>query len=134
MSMIRWAALVIFAVIVVVGAQSAFGTVVSFDMTVIFEGPGVPWNPAPWVNATFDDGGSAGTVTLTLTTGGLAVGTEKVAVWYFNLDPALDPTQLVFSAPIKSGNGASPWFDDPIISKGVDSYQADGDYRIAYSE
>jgi hypothetical protein len=81
----------------------------------------VPTNPPPWLNATFDDGGSAGTVDLTITALGL-VGDEKVKGVYFNLDPALDPTQLVFSAPIKTGQ-----FEDPGINLGIDGYKADGD-------
>ena len=102
----------------------ASATLVSFDMTVIFEGPGVPTNqpPPPWLNATFDDGGSAGTVDLTITALGLAGNQEKVAGVYFNLDTALDPTLLVFSAPIKTGN-----FNDPVISKGLNGFKADGD-------
>jgi len=94
---------------------------VSFDMTVIFEGPGVPANPSPWMNATFDDGGSAGSVNLTISTLSLE-DNEKVAGVYFNLDPALDPTQLLFSAPSKTGS-----FADPVISTGINSFKADGD-------
>ena len=84
-------------------------TIVSFDMDVIFEGPGVPSNPSPWVNVTIDDGGTAGSVDLTLTAPGLTAKSEKLSAVYLNLDPVLDPTQLVFSAPTKTGQ-----FDDPI--------------------
>ncbi|MHC4132113.1 MAG: PEP-CTERM sorting domain-containing protein [Planctomycetota bacterium] len=97
-------------------------TIVSFDMDVIFEGPGVPTNPSPWVNVTIDDGGTAGTVDLTVSAPGLTTQSEKISALYLNLDPALDPTQLAFSAPIKTGN-----LDDPIISLGVDSFKANGD-------
>ena len=100
----------------------ASATLVSFDMTVIFEGPGVPTNQPPWLNATFDDGGSAGTVDLTITALGLVGNQEKVAGVYFNLDTALDPTLLVFSSPIKTGN-----FENPVISKGLNGFKADGD-------
>ena len=96
-------------------------TVVSWDIGLIFIGTGVPTNPAPWLNATFNDGGSAGTVDLKITAFGLTAN-ERVGGVYFNLDTALNPTQLVFSAPIKTGT-----FDDPAISKGVDGYKADGD-------
>lgn len=50
------------------------------------------------------------------------VGTEYVRSWYFNLDPALNPSDLVFSAPTKVGT-----FDDPSIVTGVNAFQADGD-------
>ncbi|MHC4265482.1 MAG: PEP-CTERM sorting domain-containing protein [Planctomycetota bacterium] len=109
--------------ILLVSPSIVSATVVSFDMTVIFEGPGVPTNPSPWVNATFNDGGSAGTVDLTISAPGLAGNPEKISGLYFNLDPALDPTQLLFSAPTLI-SGA---FKDPVISLGVDSFKADGD-------
>jgi hypothetical protein len=71
-----------------------------------------------------------GTVNLTITASGLTVN-EKVDEVYFNLNPALNPTQLVFSAPIKTGQ-----FDDPVISKGTNGFKAGGDgyydIRIAF--
>jgi len=110
---------------------SAQATIVSLDMGVIFTGTGVPTNPPPWLNATFDDGGSSGSVDLTISAIGLT-GVEKVKEVYFNLDPALNPAQLVFSAPIKTGT-----FTDPGISTGTDAYKADGDGKydimIAFS-
>ena len=109
-------------VVVLLFTSNVAATIVPFDMTVIYEGTGVPTNPPPWLNATFDDGGSAGTVDLTISAPGLVENGEKVAGVYFNLDPALDPTQLVFSAPIKTGQ-----FEDPGINLGIDSFKADGD-------
>ncbi|MCD4699915.1 MAG: PEP-CTERM sorting domain-containing protein [Phycisphaerae bacterium] len=104
------------------GAQ---GALVSFDLSVEFSGATPPAGAAPWLNATFDDGGLAGAVTLTLTTTptpttGLT-GAEFVSNWMFNLDPGLDPTELIFSSPTKTGG-----FDDPVISTGVDAFKADG--------
>jgi len=93
----------------------------TFDIGFIFTGTGVPTNPAPWLNATFDDGGSAGSVDLTISAVGLTAS-EKVKGVYLNLDPTLDPTQLVFSDMIKTGS-----FENPVISTGVDGYKADGD-------
>ena len=103
-----------------VGITSA--ALVSFDVSVIFEGPGVPANPAPWLNATFDDGGTTGTVDLTITALGLDGNNEKISGVYLNLDPLLDPTQLAFSSPAKTGS-----FDDPSIGLGADTHKADGD-------
>jgi hypothetical protein len=102
----------------------ASATIVTFDMTVVFEGPGVPTNtpPPPWVTAKFDDEGSPGTVVLTISASGLDGDNEKVAGVYLNLDPAFDPTLLGFSTPTKTGA-----FDNPVINTGVDGYKADGD-------
>lgn len=96
-------------------------SVVSYDLSMEFSGATPPAGAAPWLNATFDDGGSAGSVDLTLTAVNL-VGSEFVDVWLFNLDPALNPTLLVFSAPSKTGS-----FTDPTISQSVDAFKADGD-------
>jgi hypothetical protein len=110
---------------------SVQATIVSLDMGVLFTGSGVPTNPPPWLKATFDDGGSTGSVDLTISAIGLTA-TEKVKEVYFNLDPSLNPALLAFSAPTKTGT-----FMDPVISKGVDGYKADGDGKydilIAFS-
>jgi hypothetical protein len=99
---------------------SAQAAIVSFNLGTIFSGTGTPTNSPPWLNATFADV-SLDTVELTITAVGLTGG-EKVGGIYFNLDPVLDPTQLVFSAPTKTGS-----FSDPTVSTGLDSYKADGD-------
>ena len=96
-------------------------SVVSYDLSIEFSGATPPAGAAPWLNATFDDGGSAGSVDLTLTAVNL-VASEFVGVWMINLDPALNPTLLVFSAPSKTGS-----FTDPTISQSVDAFKADGD-------
>jgi len=124
MSHTRFRVLVLFAAIAalsVIPVSNVQATIVSLNMGVIFTGDGVPTNPAPWLKATFDDGGSSGSVVLTITAVGLTGG-EKVNEVLFNLDPALNPAQLAFSAPTKTGS-----FADPDISKGVDSFKADGD-------
>ena len=101
-------------------SHSARGDVVSFDLSVEFSGATPPASEAPWLTATFDDGDTAGSVTLTLDTTGL-VDSEYVSDWMFNLDPTLDPTDLIFSLQTKTGS-----FDDPTISTGVNSFRADG--------
>jgi len=68
------------------GAGAAQATVVSYDFVFEFSGGDEPAGPAPWLNATFDDGGSAGSVNLTLSTAGL-VDDEFVRQWYFNVEP-----------------------------------------------
>lgn len=81
----------------------------------------VPAGSPPWLKATFDDGGSAGSVTLTLENVNLSGG-EFTREWNFNLDPNLDPASLSFSAPLKVGS-----FDDPSIGKIANAFQAGGD-------
>jgi hypothetical protein len=106
-------------VLAVAGPVSA-ATIV-FDSSYEFSGGASPAGAAPWLRATFDDGGKAGEVTLTFEATNL-VDTEFVSNLYFNLDPAFDPTQLVFGPITKVGS-----FDDPSISTAVDAFKADGD-------
>lgn len=106
----------------VCGGQTTAATI-SYDLNIEFSGGTAPSGFAPWLSATFDDGGGIGSVTLTLDVVNLA-STEFVREWYFNLDPALDPTALAFSAPTKTGS-----FANPTISLGVDQFKADGDGR-----
>jgi hypothetical protein len=49
--------------------------------------------------------------------------------WCLNLDPAFNPTNLVFTNPVKTGT-----FDDPAVSTGT-AYSADGDglYDIQFA-
>lgn len=112
------------AMVVVLFSPVALGDVVTFELGYQFNATGTPpTGPTPWLRATFDDGGTPGSVDLLLETPNL-VDAESVFDWYFNLDPALDPTALAFSAPIKTG-----LFADPVINTGVDAYMADGDGR-----
>jgi hypothetical protein len=102
---------------------SANAAIVSFGTNFEFSGGASPTGPTPWTTATFNDNGGTGSVVMTLANGNL-VNQEFTRNWHFNLDPSLDPTQLVFSAPTKVGT-----FSDPSISKGVNAFQADGDGR-----
>jgi hypothetical protein len=106
---------------VAICASSARAAVIAYDLSVEFSGATPPAGAAPWIRATFDDGGGTGSVTLTLASVNL-VGTEFVSDWDFNLDPSLDPSALLFSAPTKTGT-----FGDPVINLGVDAFQAAGD-------
>lgn len=91
------------------------------DLDSEYSGATPPAGAAPWLNATFDDGGSPGSVTLTLSTPGLT-DPEFVRRWLFNLDPLLNPTLLSFSAPLEIGSFAAP-----TIYTGVDTFKAGGD-------
>ncbi|MBW7905396.1 MAG: hypothetical protein LC135_02770 [Phycisphaerae bacterium] len=105
-------------------AAAAQAAILTFELSVEFSGATPPAGAAPWLTATFDDGGSPGSVDLTLATTNL-VSNEFVFRWMFNLDPVLDPTSLSFSAPSKTGA-----FTDPVINTGVDSFMADGDGKF----
>ena len=92
----------------------------TFDLNVEFSGATAPTGGTPWLRATFDDSvGGANDVRLTMSNLGLS-GVESVKEWMFNFDPDLDLTMLSIVA-----------FDvvasSPTVSKGVDTFQADGD-------
>jgi hypothetical protein len=92
-----------------------------FDSSIEFSGATAPSGAPPWLRATFDDGGKAGSVMLTFEALNLT-GDEFVSELHFNLDPTLDPTLLTFGPITKFGS-----FDDPTISTGADAFKADGD-------
>jgi hypothetical protein len=114
---------VLVAAIASLCAPALRADVVTFEYVFEFSGADAPTGPAPWLTATFDDGNTPGSVTLTLSASGLT-GTEFVRGWYFNLDPSLNPTSLAFNKVSSSGSFASP-----AISTGVDAFKADGDGR-----
>jgi hypothetical protein len=119
-----WLAVVVMLAVGLTASASL--DVVTFDMSYVFEGTQAPSGLAPWVTAVFKNyneekvvNGNA--VLLTITA---ALGTdlaEKVGAVYFNLDPTLDPTQLMFSQPTGTG------FGTPTISLGANAFKADGD-------
>lgn len=100
---------------------SAQAAVVTFGASIEFSGATPPEGPVPWLTATFDDYGTSGSVDLMLETTNL-IDSEHVKEWLFNLDPALDPTALLFSAPIKTGT-----FTDPTLTTSVNAFLANGD-------
>lgn len=102
-------------------SAGASASVLTYDLSVEFSGATPPAGATPWLRAVLDDGGSPGSVAMTLSTPNL-VAKEFVSKWYFNLDPVLDPTSLIFSAPIKVGS-----FTDPTVNLGVNAFKADGD-------
>jgi len=85
--------------------QAASFTVGFYDE---FSGDGAkpPEGPTPWLVATFDDGGSPGSVALTMAATNLT-DKEWVSDWYFNFfDPGLSVIDLVFT--YISGSGPEP--------------------------
>ena len=98
---------------------------VSFGLDIEFSGASEPAGDKPWLTATFDDGGSPGTVDLTLETTNLS-GAEYVGVWMFNVD--LDLAGQLGSLQIDFvPAGSEGTFDTPDVYIGENAYKADGD-------
>jgi hypothetical protein len=117
-------------------ALLAFGTVNAATLTVNFDtsfgnpldsDTADPDGPAPWFTAIFDDDGSAGTVTLTMTVP-LSINAGDIDKVHFNLDPAMDPADLT----ITRDSGTGPNVAKTTITIDSDNslsptLQADGD-------
>jgi hypothetical protein len=71
--------------------QPAGAAIVSFDLNFEFSGAQTPAGSPPWGTATFDDEGTPGTVTLTMTSNinQTPQTGEWFEKWYFNYDPEL---------------------------------------------
>ncbi len=111
------------AVITASAALLSFAPVQAATLTFEFDlsfGSTPADGPAPWLTAVFDDGGSPGSVDLTLTVAS-TVGIADITEVYLNLDPALDATDLTIA---KTG-GTGPTPND--IDTGTDAFKADGD-------
>ena len=76
-----------------------------------------PDGPAPWLTALFDDGGSSGSVTLTLTVAG-TVGAAEVTAVYLNVDDTIG--DLAYGTNTGTGPDAS-------ISISQDTHKAGND-------
>ena len=99
-------------------AAAAQGSIITYDMSVTYGA--TPQLAAPWMKLTIDDEGSPGSVKMTFTALNLA-STEFISKWLLNLDPAMDPTSLVFASPTQTGS-----FELPSISAGVNAYNGGG--------
>jgi hypothetical protein len=115
--------IVILTFLVLLIGVSASANTLTFDLNYEFSGGSSPSGSPPWLRAKFDDNGGTGSVTLTLTSL-LKGSTEFATEWDFNFDPTLNLTSLGISQ-----SNAPP---DPsaTISKGTDSFQADGDGKF----
>ena len=101
---------------------------VTFNYTESF-GAVPPDGPAPYATAVFDDGNTAGSVTLTMSVAA-SVNAADVTAMYFNLNPSLDSNDLLF---VRTG-GDGPIAANTVITTGTDHAQAggDGDYDILF--
>jgi hypothetical protein len=115
------------ATLVAVSAFLVFGTTHAATLTLEFDTSfGDPSDPdtappdgaTPWLTAVFDDGGTSGSVTLTMSVSA-DIGIAEITEVYFNLDPVLDPTLLSFS----QASGPAP----STVNTGVDAFKPDSD-------
>ena len=107
--------------IVLGGFTPCYATIITYGSSFEFSGGTPPAGPTPWVTTVFNDGGTAGSVTMTLAATNLT-GSEFVGVAMVNLDPSLDPKNLLFSSPTKVGS-----FNDPAVLLGANAFKAGGD-------
>jgi hypothetical protein len=86
-----------------------------------------PSGPTPWLTAVVSDSGAGG-VQISLSAPGLT-GNEYVNQWFFNLNPAMDPTKLVFTETASTGA-----FTLPTVATGADAFKPayDGKYDILF--
>lgn len=105
---------------VALAAPLANAAIVQHDFAIEYSGATPPVGSPAWLSVKLDDGGSAGSVTMTITASNLTAS-EFVSKVLLNLDPSLNPSSLSFAAPTKVGTFASPTF-----SKGTNSFSAGG--------
>jgi hypothetical protein len=94
-----------------------------FDYNQVYTGAS-PAGTAPWLEVTFEKMGN-NYVRMTLYGKDLAAG-EYVSNWYFNLNPNLDPSKLVFTWLSSSDTTAT------ISKEGQDKYKAPGDGKYDF--
>lgn len=94
-----------------------------FDYNYAYTGT-APSGTAPWLQVTFENQAS-NLVRMTLSAVNLSPG-EFVTNWYFNLDPNLDPSKLVFTYYDIGGPSAT------IYKSTQDAYKAPGDGKFDF--
>lgn len=106
----------------------AYATTLTLNFGDVFSSGAVaPVGPSPWLTAVFDDGGTPGSVTLTMTVAN-TVGVAAVDEVYFNLDPLFNASLLSFSYMSGSSTGpATGNQGNNGIFTGTNQFQADGD-------
>ena len=115
------------------GLSQANAATLQLDFDISFGDPtdpdtAAPDGPGPWMTAFFDDGGTAGSVTLTLSVAG-SVGGAEVSEVYLNVDDTIGGANLTITPAGGTGPAANS------ISKGTDAFKADADgwYDILFS-
>lgn len=104
-------------------ATAGQAATLQLDFDYDFSDPGDPDSAPPsgsnWLTAVFDDGGSLGSATLTLTVGN--IGIADVTGVYLNFNDALGIANLNISQSGGTGPTATS------INQSMNTYQADGD-------
>ena len=118
------------SLVVLLSVPTASATTVTYPYAIEYSNGTPPAGAAPWLTAVFDDENTPGTVKLKMTASNLT-GTEFVSKWLFNLNPAISPSDISFSAPTKTGGNG---FDNPTISKATNAFNAgpDMEYDIEF--
>jgi hypothetical protein len=110
------------SLLTVISALSIFSApaeAATYQLGNVFSDPAeAPAGSGPWL--TFSSTKMNDMVTIEFEAN--LTGSEYVSEWYINLDPALNPSNLVFSNPIKTGD-----FDLPKLAFALNAYKADGD-------
>ena len=103
--------------------QMAQASSITFDYALQFSNTTQPGGTAPYLSVNLNDAtAQAGyDVRLTISAIGL-VGSEYISEVYFNLDPTLNPTNVLPSAPVQNPDSAFVTFNHA-----PDGYKADGD-------
>ena len=101
-------------------AGQSSAAIATIDYNIEYTGAQAPVGASPWLRLTLDDHGGTGSVDLKVEALNLT-GNEFVTEFLLNLDPSLNPANLVFSAPTKTGT-----FANPTIGKGTDAFGGGG--------
>ena len=108
------------------GASPAQAAGFTFNFQTQFSNTTFPNQPAPWVVGTVDDTTNVtGDLRMTLTGSGLDLN-EFVGAFYFNLDDAVDLTQITYNV-VNSAGGSFSSIDLGGPTGLRDQYKADGD-------
>ena len=112
----------------VAGVLPASASTLTYNFGQVSGGTAPAGSP-PWLQAVFTDNGlPANTINLTLSAGNLSGG-DFVTCWYFNVNPALNPTGLSFTVSSSSGS-----FAGPSIQTGANGFKAgpDGKFDLLF--
>ncbi|MCH7894626.1 MAG: PEP-CTERM sorting domain-containing protein [Proteobacteria bacterium] len=102
-------------------APASMATILTIELHTEFSMGDSPNGPAPWVTLKFDDGGTSGSVTLTISNSGL-VGSEHNKAVYWNIDPSIDIATV--SVSVTDSSLLSGAFS---VTASTDTFMPDGD-------
>lgn len=109
------------AVLLLGWAPASMATILVIELDTEFSGADSPNGGTPWVTLTFDDGGTPGSVTLTISNSGL-VGSEHNKAVYWNIDPSISIATV--SVSVTDSSALSGAFS---VTASTDTFMPDGD-------